>query len=207
MEENNLEEELDLSVEWQLVKDLASGNEPAFWAMAVIEAEKVFRETLSLVSFGNNTKERIKQAQKVFHDLDHLLDARELHRRITTEAGFLPTQEETTRSLEAYFQAILDLTSLDHPVVSSWQRFQNTLLLRFGRLGRYLRAALITVVLFFALVWFLADTAWGKQVSGFVVELTHWVLHYLGFIVLAVVGIAFIIFLSFIYFDQRRGRD
>lgn len=204
-EEIKPEEELDLSVEWQTVKELAAGGEPALWAMAVIEAEKIFRETLSVVSFGSSVKERIRNARRVFHNIASLLDARELYRKITNDIGFVPTQEETTGALEAYFQAILDLTSFDRPVVGTWQHLQNTLFLRFGRIGRYFRAALILVVLFFAAVWFLADTTWGKTTVSFLVNLTNFALHYLGFIVVGIIVIVLLIFLSFIYSDRGGG--
>ena len=193
---------MDLSAEWQVVKELASAGEPAAWAMAVIEAEKVFRETLGLVSFGDSLREKIKNATKIFHNLEDLLKARELHRRLVSEVGFLPTSEETTNALEAYFQAILDLTSFDRSLLTSWQVFQNKLFLRFGRLGRYLRASLIAVVFFFGLVWFLAETSWGKQLTQFVVELTRWVIGYLGFIIIGILILVLIVFLSFLYLDK-----
>ncbi len=204
MRELTQAEELDLSVEWQNVKEFAKGREPSAWALAVIEAEKIFRETLSSLSSGEDLKTKLKNARAVFGQLEALLAARELHRRIVFEVGFLPTREEVNQALESYFQAILDLTSFDRPLLSFGERFRHAFSLRFGRFLRYLRAALICLVFFFFLVWFLADTAYGQKLVNFLLDLTHWVLARIGFLILGLAGVLLLILLSFFYFERRR---
>lgn len=82
----------------------------AGYAMSIIEAEKILKLCLQESGFpGKTTKQKIKSAKPVFIHYQDLQSARNIYTHIIEDPEAEVTQDEASRALRAYYQAISDL--------------------------------------------------------------------------------------------------
>ncbi|MBU1083386.1 hypothetical protein KKE14_03050 [Patescibacteria group bacterium] len=199
-------EEIIVEKEWVRIERLLAKKNNAACSMAIVEVDKLFREVLGIVSFGETVHEAIANASGMFSDMKGLMEGRKVYEDIVEVPGFLVDKNVAKHITAIYLQAILDMLGKDYEDKGYGKKFVNELVYFSELHPKLLRNLLVSVLVFLVGVWFLADTAPGQWMVGLAVGFTRFVLQWvwgLVLIVLVVLGIAII---SWLFFEKRKNR-
>ncbi|MEA1909844.1 MAG: hypothetical protein U9M89_02390 [Patescibacteria group bacterium] len=198
------QEEIIIEKEWQRITKLMSQKNKAAVNMAVVEADKLFREVLGVMSHGETVNEAIANTSKMFSDLKSLLEVRKVYEDVVEVPGYFVDQETAKKAAEIYLKAILDMMGRDMAPRSGWQRFWNDIVYFGGSRPTLLRDILVGILAFFAMVWFLHDTVYGQMVVGASIGITHFVLQELWWLVIVLVVVLLISLVSWLFSSKKR---
>jgi len=97
-----------LSVEQQLKRDDTSS-----YQLAILNADKLLDQALKERGFAGNTMgERMKSANKIWTNANHIWTAHKIRNQIAHEAEFTLHYETTKRALVAFKQALKDVGAI-----------------------------------------------------------------------------------------------
>ena len=197
---------ISIEAEWKRVEQLLTAREDAAWAMAVVEAFKIFHQVLDEVSFGETVEEQIHNAGELFRDVRGVLAAEKMYQHILSKIGHRVTKNDANKASEAFLQAILDMIGRDWENRSRSDQWLSGLNYFWGTHPRMLAGCLAGILIFVVLTWFLADTTLGRWLGGLIVGFAHFVLG--SSILLIALGVALVIsmLLGMTFFGRRRGR-
>ncbi len=167
---------ISVEAEWKRVEQLLASKEDAAWAMAVVEAFKIFHQVLDEVSFGETVEEQIHNAGELFRDVRGVLAAEKVYQHILGKVGHRITKSDASKASAAFLQAILDMIGRDWESRGWLDRWLSGLNYFWGTHPKALVGFLAGILIFVVLVWFLADTDLGKWVAGLMVGFAHFVL-------------------------------
>jgi len=197
-------EEIIIEKEWNRIERLLVQSSASACNMSIIEADKLFREVLGIMSFGDTAHEAIQNASDVFSDMKALLEARKVYEDIVEVPGFFVDKKVAKQVTAIYLQAILDMMGKDYKEKSSWHKFINELAF-FGESNPGLiRNIFAGILLFLISVWFLSDTSIGQWLVELAVGLTHFVLNWLWWLVLVLIVVLVVAVISWLFFEGRR---
>ncbi|MBU1092690.1 hypothetical protein KJ836_03405 [Patescibacteria group bacterium] len=198
------QEEIVVEKEWDRIeKLLIQKNKPAL-NMAVIEADKLFREVLGIISFGDTVNEAVQNSSNLFSNLKGLLEVRKVYEDIVEVPGFFVDQKTAKDATAIYLRAILDMMGKDYQPKGTFHAIFNELAYFSETRPYLLRKIFLGVLIFLVGVWFLADTALGQVVVGVAVGLTHFVLNWVWWLVVILSAIFLIVLLSWLFFERRK---
>jgi len=198
------QEEIVIEKEWDKIERLLSQSNNLACNMSVIEADKLFREILGIVSVGETVHEAIQNASDVFSDMKGLLESRRVYEDIVEVPGFFIDRKIAKQVTTVYLQAILDMMGKDYQEKSFWQKMFNEMTYFGQSHPRILRNIFIGALIFLAGIWFLADTTAGQWLVSLSVGLTHFILNWIWWLILilgVVLGIALI---SWLFLEGKR---
>lgn len=197
-------EEIIIEKEWDRIERLLSQPSASAINMAVIEADKLFREVLGIVSFGDTVHEAIQNASDMFSDMKGLMEARKVYEDIVEVPGFFVDKKSAKHVAAVYLQTVLDMMGKDYQEKSMWHKFTNELVY-FGESNpSMLRNIFIGILAFLLIVWFLSDTSLGQWFTSLAVGLTHFVLNWVWWLILLIVIILAIALVSWLFFEGRK---
>jgi len=199
-------EEIVVEKEWARIKRLLSHKTPSDFNMSVIEADKLFREVLSIVSFGETVNEAIQNASDVFSGMKELMEARRVYEDIVEVPGFFVDQKTAQHATGVYLQAVLDMMGKDYEEKGWWQRLGNEVVYFGESHPKLLRNLLVGVLVFLVGVWFLADTAPGQWLVNLAVGLAHFVLIWVWWLILVLAIILGVVVVSWLVFERHKRR-
>lgn len=176
MDEGLEKNTISVETEWKRVDRLLTSKEDAAWAMAVLEAFKIFHQVLSEVSFGETTEDKIHNAGELFKDVRSVLAAEKICRHILEDVGHKVSRADATKATAALLQAILDMIGRDWQERGWWDRWMAGLNYFWGTHPRVLPGILVGLLAVILLTWFLADTAVGRWVVNLVVGFAHFMI-------------------------------
>lgn len=214
MEEDNLDqsspeqemdqEEIIVEKEWDRITKLLAQKNKSALNMAVIEADKLFREVLCVISVGGTVNEAIQNSANLFTNMKALLEARKVYEDIVEVPGFWVDQKTAEEATAIYLRAILDMMGKDYQPKSGFRVFVNELAY-FGEAHPHLlRNFLLGILLFLISVWFLAFTGPGQAVVSLAVNITQSVLNWIWWLVIILGAIFGVILISWLFFERRR---
>jgi len=198
--------EFEIESEWRRVEVLLARQHTSAWAMAVVEAHKIFRQVLDEVSFGETVDEQIHNAGELFKNMHDIVAADEVYRQILDKVGYKLTKQEAKSNTDALLQAVLDMVGRDFEQRSFWQRLSNSLNFFWGHHPRVLIGLLAGLLAFVVAVWFLADTTIGQWIVDLIVGFSRFVLSWTVLVVLLLVALLIAVALSFVYLEKRRNK-
>ena len=175
------QEEIIIEKEWKRIERLLSMKHHLAYGMAVIEADKLFREVLGIVSFGETMHEAIQNVAGQLSNLKGVLESRKVYEDIVEVPGFTIDRKTAEHATAIYLQAILDLMGRDFEAKGWWQRFINEWVYFGESHPQLLRGLLVGVLIFLVGVWFLALTAPGQWRVDLAVGVTYFVLSMVWF--------------------------
>jgi len=155
----------EIEQEWRLVDRLLSQKSDSASTLALIEAQKIFAQVLDEISYGPTIDEKIRNSAGLFGDFPKVLAAQNLYSQVLTEVGFVVSSRQAKQACDAMLAGLLDLVGRDYEPRGAWPRLLNSLDFFWGHHPRFLVGAVLTVLGFVAVVWFLVDTAVGVWVS------------------------------------------
>lgn len=197
-------EEIIIEKEWNRIERLLSQTSASATNMAVIEADKLFREVLGIVSFGDTVHEAIQNASDMFSNMKGLMDARKVYEDIVEVPGFFVDKKSAKHVTAIYLQAVLDMMGKDYQEKSMWHKFVNELVY-FGESNPgILRNIFIGILAFILIVWFLSDTSLGQWFVSLAVGLTHFILNWVWWLILLILVILVIAVVSWLFFEGRK---
>jgi hypothetical protein len=203
-EEEAEQEEIVIEKEWDRIEKMLAQKHQASLNMAVIEADKLFREVLGIISFGDTVNEAIQNSSNLFSNLKGLLEARKVYEDIVEVPGFFVEQKTATDATAIYLRAILDMMGKDYHPKTSFQVFFNEMVY-FGESHPHLfRDILLGILIFLIGVWFLSSTGWGQKISSVAVGLTHFVLNWAWGLIIILGVILAVVLLSWLFFERRK---
>lgn len=98
---------------WLAVENSVSRNNSASWQLAIFNADKLVDLALKERRFAGQTMgERMKSAEKVWSNADHIWGAHKIRNRLAHETDVHLTYETTLRALTAFKQALKDLGAI-----------------------------------------------------------------------------------------------
>lgn len=199
-------EEIIVEKEWGRIERLLAQKSNAACSMAIVEVDKLFREVLGIVSFGETVHEAIANASGMFSNMKGLIEARKVYEDIVEVPGFLVDKSIAKHIAAVYLQAILDMLGKDYQDKGYGKKFVNELVYFSELHPKLLRNLLLGMLIFLVGVWFLADTGPGQWMVELAIGFTRFVLQWvwgLVLIVLIVLGIAAI---SWLFLERRKNR-
>lgn len=172
----SIKDTVSVEAEWKRVEQLLTAKEDTAWAIAVVEAFKIFHQVLDEVSFGETVEERIHNAGELFRDIRGVLAAEKVYQHILGKINHRVTKSDANKACTAFLQAILDMIGRDWERRGWLDRWLSGLNYFWGTHPRMLAGCLAGVLIFVVLIWFLADTDLGKWLTGLMVGFAHFVL-------------------------------
>lgn len=162
-----------LGLNWSAVeKALAEGTFSGY-KIGILETEKLLREILKAKDIpGSTTERKIKYIRRFLSLPDKLDYSRHIFERILEEPHFVVSREETKQIVSGYWQAMLDIEE-----AVATLGLKNKIMLRgryfLGSFLRNLRNVTAGILAASALIWFLAETSWGKKSAALLAQANH----------------------------------
>ena len=197
-------ENFEVESEWKQVDQMLAQKNEASWALAVVEAHKIFRQIMGEVSFGETVDDQIHNAGELFKNMSAVLAAHEMYQKITSEVGYKVKRTEAKKAADALLQAVLDMVGRDFEPRGFWHQLANSTNFFWGHHPRTLAGFLAGLLVFVVLVWFLSDTVAGRWAVDLIVGFARFVLSWTVLIVLLLVALLLAVILSFTYLERRR---
>lgn len=98
---------------WLEIENSLSRNNPMSYQMAIMNADKLLDQALRERHFkGNTMGERMKSANKVWRNANHVWGAHKIRNQLAHETDAKVSYEIALRSLSAYKQALKDLGAI-----------------------------------------------------------------------------------------------
>lgn len=180
----------EIEKSWKRVEKLLAKKDEASAALAVVEAYKIFEVVLDVVSYGPTTDDKIKHASNLFRDEGKVLEAVSIYHKVINQVGFVITSRQAKFASEWMMNGILDLVGRDYEPRSFGVRMANNLNYFWGHHPKFLSAIVLGVLAFVAVVWTLAETAWGQWLTGIGVGFAKFVVANPGLMVALIVVLA-----------------
>lgn len=184
----------EIEAEWAVVGRLLSKKDPASWAMAVVEAHKIFTQILGEVTYGENFEEMLHNAGSLFRHPERILAAHVVFEHITqTRIGHSVSREDAELATDDMLRGILDMTGRDGEERGMVGRMLSTINFFWMNHPNFLAGLIATVLVVVAVIWFLAETTFGQWIVGiavgfeqFVIGLPSLLMGLVGALVLAI---------------------
>ena len=98
---------------WLEIENSLDRNNQASYQMAVLNADKLLDHALKERRFkGESMGERMKSAQKLWSNADHIWTAHKVRNKLAHESEFQLTREIALRTLAAFKKALKDLGAI-----------------------------------------------------------------------------------------------
>lgn len=203
-EEEIEQEEIIIEKEWDRIEKLLAQKSKAALNMAVVEADKLFREVLGVISFGDTVNEAIQNSANLFSNMRGLMESRKVYEDIVEVPGFFVDAKTASEAAAIYLRAILDMMGKDYHEKSSFHVFINELAY-FGESHPHLvRDIFMGMLIFLVGVWFLSDTPIGQILVGWAVGITHFVLNWVWWLIIILAAIFAMVLLSWLFFERHK---
>jgi len=189
---------------WDKVEHYLREGSLSSLVLAVIEAEKIFKQTLKDSGFpGKTTEEKISQAGGKISNITKLNFARNLRRDILEKINPAVTSLDLEAAVLAYKQAVIDLKE-----GSSKISFSDKVIFYvdyyFPNKLKSLKKTGIYFVIFLAVVWLFANTAIGQGIINIIVGFANFIFSWIFAVLLLVLALAIVVILSLVYFERRK---
>ncbi|MDD5606060.1 MAG: hypothetical protein PHR51_01925 [Patescibacteria group bacterium] len=195
--------DFDVEAEWKGVEKLLAQKASAAWGMAVVEAHKIFRQTLMEVSFGDDVEEQIHNAAELFSDMTKLMQAHELYLQVRDEINYMPTKDDAQKATDIFLKAILDMTGRDFIVQGVWHRLNNNLNFFWGNHPKFLVYVLSGILGFVATVWILDKSPVGRWFGDLAIGFSEFVVGNEPLLIGLLVAWFIALVLSLVYFRKK----
>lgn len=200
------QEEIIVEKEWVRIERLLSYKHSTAFNMAVVEADKLFREVLGIISYGETVDEAIQNASDMYSDMKGLLEVRKVYEDIIEVPDFWVNKDTAKQVTAIYLQAILDMMGKDYQERGAWQRFWNDMIYFSESHPRLLRNIVVGALIFLVVVWILTDTVPGQWLVRLIIGLTHFILNWVWWLVLILLVVLAIATISWLFLEQRKKR-
>lgn len=98
---------------WLEIENSVRRNNPASWQLGIMNADKLVDRALRERKFkGQTMGERMKSAQKVWKNANHVWGAHKIRNQLAHEPDVKLSYDVTLRSLTAFKQALKDLGAI-----------------------------------------------------------------------------------------------
>lgn len=98
---------------WLAIENGVSRDNAASWQLAILNADKLLDQALRERRFrGKTMGERMKSANKVWRNIDHVWGAHKIRNRLAHETDMTVDYNTTLRTLSAFKQALKDLGAI-----------------------------------------------------------------------------------------------
>ena len=196
-----------MEVDWSKVEKLFNKNLTESLEMAIIESEKILRNVLEEKRIpGKTIDKKIEVLKPFLSNHDKLVYAQRIYKRILREPGFEIDQKEVESILQAFYQAVTDLTGEEAVQISPWDRIRLWVDLLIPHPKKFAKKVGLGTLGFFLFVLFLSDTLAGRKLVQGIVNVTHFIFSWVILAVLIALGIIVVIVISVLYFESRRTR-
>jgi hypothetical protein len=98
---------------WMAIESSLDRHNPSSWTLAVLEADKLLDKALRERNFrGNTMGERMKSAQKVWKNANHIWTAHKIRNQLAHDTDANISYDTAARSLVAFKQGLKDLGAI-----------------------------------------------------------------------------------------------
>lgn len=194
-----------ISLDWQAVDKALAENTISGYKMAVVEAEKTFRNFLITSSIpGKNYEEKIVYVLRIVAEPEKLEYAQKIYHRIINEAYFELSLQDVKTIIAAYFQTASQLKSrLD---VMGWTKKARMEMDFRAKKLLYMAKNLALVILgVLFLILFLAETSTGKYLTSLIASTVHFLFYKVFLVTLGVAVVLVVIIAAAVYIETRKN--
>ena len=162
-----------LGLNWSAVeKALAEGTFSGY-KIGILETEKLFSQMLKEKKIpGQDVEGKIKYVSRFLSLSDKLDYSRNTCERIIHEPHFEISREETKQIISGYWQAMLDIEEAVDSL-STWDKMSLRFKYVLGIILKNTRNFIIGILTLSALIWFLAETNFGKKTTAIITQANH----------------------------------
>jgi hypothetical protein len=193
---------------WEKVDKYLEEKSLAGLIVALLEADKLLNSALKKQGYpGKTIDDCIKSAKAKFNNLNGLLEARRIRKRLLGTKEYNINSLDLEDSIAAYRQSLLDLQSEAKSRLGYFERLIILADYYLPSKWKAIRKVLIYLALFFVVVLFLANTWPGQRIVLYVVSITHIVFSWVLAIISLILGILIVIIASLLYFERRKRRS
>ncbi len=190
---------------WEKVDKYLQEKTDTGAALALIETEKIFSLVLSKLGYpGKSTDEKVKSAKPFIKNLKDLKLARNIYKKITDEVNAGISSGDIQSVLNAYYQAIRDLTHEAKKKKNVWQKLKLRLRYLIPRPKRFAKKLAIWFFGFFFIVFLLDTTSFGRGIVEVLVTISHFIFSWILWTVLILLGLAIVILGALFFFSKRK---
>jgi len=195
-----------LGLNWSAVeKALAEGTFSGY-KIGILETEKLFSQMLKEKKIpGQDTEGKIKYISHFLSLPDKLDYSRNICERVIHEPHFEISREETKQIVSGYWQAMLDIEEAVESL-GIWDKMNLQLKYFFGVILKNTRYFIAGILMASALVWFLAETTFGKKTAFIIAEFNHFFIF--KFLLWTVIAIFSLVMLGgILYFITKKKKQ
>ena len=193
---------------WKKVEEYLRENTKAGAAMALVETEKILAQVFAELSYpGKNTDANVRLAKPIIGNYKDLEMTRQVTKKVTQETDCEIKTKEAEQLLEAYYQSIGDIMKQKKFGKSFWNRIKFYFFFLEKLANQSWKKILISVLVFFFIVWLLNRTAPGLWLVDVVVIISNFIFSWLILTALLIVSILVIVIGSIFYFENRKKKD
>jgi len=162
-----------LGLNWSAVeKALAEGTFSGY-KIGILETEKLFSQMLKDKKIpGQDIEGKIKYISHFLSLPDKLDYSRNTCERIIHEPHFETSREETKQIISGYWQAMLDIEEVVESL-GVWNKINLRFKYALGIILKNTRHFIISILAASAIIWFLAETTFGKKTTAIIAEFNH----------------------------------
>jgi len=194
-----------LGLNWSAVeKALAEGTFSGY-KIGILETEKLFSEMLKEKKIpGQNIEGKIKYISRFLSLPDKLDYSRNTCERIIHEPHFEISREETKQIISGYWQAMLDIEEAVE-ALGTWDKMNLRLKYILGIVLKNTRYFILGILTLSALIWFLAETIFGKKTIIFIAQANHFFIFKFLFWTIIVIA-SLVVIGGILYFATKKKK-
>lgn len=194
-----------LGLNWSAVeKALAEGTFSGY-KIGILETEKLFSQMLEEKKIpGQDIEVKIKYISHFLSLSDKLDYSRNIRERIIHEPHFEISREETKQIISGYWQAMIDIEEAVE-ALSAWDKMNLRLKYVLSIILKNTRYFIIGTLTLSALIWFLAETTFGKKTTAAIAQANHFFIFKFLFWTIIVIS-SLVVIGGILYFATKKKK-
>lgn len=163
---------------WERVKGELLKPDMSAHKIAVLEAEKIFRQALSDQDLpGKDIEDQLKNYAQLFRNPDKLKYSRAMYKKLTNKLGFDISEADTRDIVQGYREAVSDLVSIDSRSWSLSEKVSLFLKRNFYNFPGKTKRVVATLLVLSLLTFILTETESGRALFSSWVALNNYVFY------------------------------
>lgn len=204
MEDNKTEAFQKYDKEWAFVENALNDGTKSGYKIAVIETEKILKDSLQKKNFPGETMEnKIEFIQKRLSNPDKLKYSRAMYKKIINETGFDISVDDTKDIIAGYYKAISDISRMNYYNISLKDKLFNFGEKYSNNIPSLLKNVTASLLLFFLVVLLSSETEMGQSFALLLKELSKFIFYRL---IPAIILIVIFIFTTLMFISKMKKR-
>jgi hypothetical protein len=163
---------------WEYVKKELSKGEMSANKVAILEAEKIFQETVDKKGLpGDSLEDKIKNYSDLFSDFEKLTYSRAMYKKLIEKLQFDISRGDTEDIIRGYKEAVKDLEKADFGKLPAAERAGMLVKRKFYGFPQKIKLLVLAIIALSMLTFILTETETGRMLSSSVVAANNYLFY------------------------------